>query len=170
VLMTDGLPNCTGSPETGVTPLIASLYAQSPSVRTFVIGFGSETAPDPIASQATNPALLNDWAVAGHTDLPGPTKYYQAADAASLGAAFQDIVLGVAACTFNVSTMPPDPTLVVGYIDGMAIASDPVNGYTYDAATQSLTFHGTSCQQLQNESTAQVKIVYGCPPDDAPSP
>jgi hypothetical protein len=168
VLMTDGLPNCAGNPEAGVTPIIAALYAQSPSVRTFVVGFGSETAPNPIASQATNPALLNDWAVAGHTDLPGSTKYYQASDATALMAAFKDIVVGVASCTFNVATTPPDPTLVVGYINGVAIANDLANGYTYDVATQSVTFHGTACMQLQNDAMAQVKIVYGCPPNDGP--
>jgi hypothetical protein len=165
VLMTDGLPNCAGNPETGVTPIITALYAQSPSVRTFVVGFGSETAPNPVASQATNPALLNDWAIAGHTDLAGPTKYYQASDATTLMAAFQDIVSGVASCTFNVTSTPPDPTLVVGYINGLAIANDLTNGYTYDAATQSLTFHGTACMQLQSDTMAEVKIVYGCPPD-----
>lgn len=170
VLMTDGLPNCAGSPESGVTPLIAALYAQSPSVRTFVIGFGSETAPNPIASQATDPALLNDWAVAGHTDRSGPTKYYQASDAASLSAAFQDIVSGVAQCTFNVTTAPADPNLVAGYINGVAINKDLVNGFSYDAASQSVTFHGTSCQQIQNNATADVQVVYGCPPQDGASP
>src|SRR5688572_7033520 len=117
VLMTDGMPNCAGDPETGVGPLIAQLYGQSPPVRTFVVGFGSETA-----AMATNSGLLNDWAVQGHTERAGATKYYQAGDAAALMQAFEDIVVGVAQCTFNVTGSPADPSLVVGYINGTAIA------------------------------------------------
>jgi hypothetical protein len=164
ILMTDGLPNCMGNPEMGVTPLIAQLYMQSPSVRTFVIGFGNETAPNPVASQATNPVLLNDWATAGHTALTGPTQYYQASNAMALEAAIEDIVVGVAQCTFNVTTPPADPSLVVGYINGSPIAADPTNGFSYDIATQSVTFHGMSCQTIQNDTMVEVKIVYGCPP------
>src|SRR6185436_3509542 len=55
VLATDGLPNCA---DTDVEGKIAALYAAK--VKTYVIGVGSGTASDP--------ALLNAWAVAGHTD------------------------------------------------------------------------------------------------------
>ncbi len=164
VLMTDGLPKCVGGTPQNVTPVIAALYAQDPPVRTFIIGFGSELVPDPIASQATNPAMLNDWAVAGHTERAGATKYYQAGDAAALNAAFTDIVTGVASCTFTLSTMPTDPTLVVGTLNGTAVAQDLTNGYSYDIATQSVTFHGTSCQQIKDHpTTTVVSVVYGCP-------
>lgn len=169
VLMTDGMPNCAGTPETGVAALVAQLYAQSPPVRTFVIGFGSETAPNPVASQATDPAMLNDWAVAGHTERAGATKYYQAGDAAALALAFSDIVAGVAACTFNVTSTAIDPGLVSAALDGTPVARDLVDGFSYDAATMSVTFHGASCQTLQANPSANVQIVYGCPPIDGES-
>ena len=159
VLMTDGMPNCAGNPETGVTPIIAALEAKSPSVRTFVIGFGSDTQ--------SNPALLNDWAVAGHTDLAGSTKYYQAANATALQQAFQDIVVGVASCTFTLNSTPADPSLVVGQLNGQPIAIDLANGFTYDVASQSVSFHGSACQLIQNDPSVLVEIIYGCPAVDA---
>ncbi len=164
VLMTDGLPKCVGGAPQNVTSKIAALYAQNPPVRTFIIGFGSELVPDPVASQATNPAMLNDWAVAGHTQRSGATKYYQAGNAAALNAAFTDIVTGVASCTFTLSATPPDPLLVQGTLNGTAIANDLTNGFTYDVATQSISFHGASCNQIKNNpSTTTVSAVYGCP-------
>ncbi|MEO6952950.1 MAG: VWA domain-containing protein [Polyangia bacterium] len=160
VLMTDGIPTCGTNPGSDVAPLIAQLAAQTPSVRTFVIGFGSDTQ--------SNPTFLNQWAVSGHTDLPGATKYYQASNAAALQQAFSDIVSGVAACTFTLTAPPADPTLVVGQLNGAAIATDASNGFTYDVATQSVTFHGSSCQLIQGDPSTQVSVVYGCPATDAP--
>ncbi len=160
VLMTDGMPNCAGTPESGVTPIITSLANHSPSVRTFVIGFGSDLQ--------SNPALLNDWAVAGHTPRAGSVKYYQAADATALQQAFQDIVIGVASCTFTITNTPADPSLVVGTLNGQPIAVDLANGFTYDVSTQSVTFHGSACQMIQNDPNVLVEIIYGCPAVDAP--
>ena len=160
VLMTDGIPTCGTNPGVDVAPLIAKLAAQTPSVRTFVIGFGSDTQ--------SNPTFLNQWAVSGHTDLPGATKYYQASDVAALQQAFSDIVSGVAACTFTLTAPPADPALVVGQLNGASVATDAANGFTYDVATQSVTFHGSSCQAIQNDASTQVSVVYGCPATDAP--
>lgn len=162
VLMTDGMPNCAGDPEAGVTPVISALYAQSPAVRTFVIGFGTDAQ--------SNPALLNSWAIAGHTERSGAVKYYQAGDAAALQQAFQDIVVGVASCTFNLTSVPANPNLVVGYINGNPVANSLIDGFTYDAATQSVTFHGLSCIMIQNIPFTQVSVEYGCPASDVAAP
>ena len=48
VLATDGQPNCT---DTDVTKRITTLYNQTPSVKTFVIGMGDGTASEPDAAQ-----------------------------------------------------------------------------------------------------------------------
>src|SRR6185503_8243900 len=55
LLMTDGEPNCGGD-EKAVQATIAQLYAQTPSVRTFVVGIGDGTS--------SNPGALNKWAEA----------------------------------------------------------------------------------------------------------
>jgi hypothetical protein len=150
VLMTDGEPNCNSAGS--VEPTIAALYAQATSVKTFVIGFGE-------FGQAAN---LNAWAVAGHTDRPGTTKYYQANSATELQAAFQAIVSGVASCSYQLQTAPDDPTLVAPFLDGDAVARDATNGFTYDAATQSIVFHGTACDTVRSGTVASIEFRYGC--------
>jgi hypothetical protein len=139
-----------------VTPVVASLYAQSPSVRTFVVGIGADTD--------SNPQQLDEWAVAGHTDRTGaPHKYYQANNVTDLQSAFAEIASGIASCTYQLSMAPPDPNLLVAEFDGVAVPDDPVNGATYDAGAQSVTFHGTSCDQLKSGSVKSVDFIYGCP-------
>jgi hypothetical protein len=155
LLLTDGLPTCG---EDGmVTPVVAALYAQTPSVRTFVIGLGADTD--------SNPMQLDDWADAGHTARPSPAphKYYQANNVMDLQSAFAEIASGVVSCTFQLSMAPPDPSLLVADFDGTAVPGDATNGMTYDAATQSVTFHGTSCDSLKSGSVKKVDLVYGCP-------
>src|SRR6185503_760595 len=99
VLATDGLPNCG---DTDVTGKIAALYSATPSVKTYVIGVGDGTASDP--------GKLDDWAVAGHTDRAGATKYYQANSPTDLQSAFDAIAGGLVSCTFQLMQHAPDPS------------------------------------------------------------
>jgi hypothetical protein len=156
LLLTDGLPTC--SQDGKVTPVVAALYAQSPSVRTFVVGIGSDTE--------SNPMQLNEWAVAGHTDraAPATSKYYQANNINDLNMAFAEIAAGIASCTYQLSMAPDDPSLIVVTVDGQSVVQDATNGFTYDAGSQSMTFHGSSCDALKSGSAKQVQLVYGCAP------
>ncbi|HEY2745846.1 MAG TPA: VWA domain-containing protein [Polyangia bacterium] len=154
LLMTDGEPNCGGNVKS-VATTIGKLYAQTPSVRTFVVGIGDGTASDPSA--------LNSWAEAGHTARTGATEYYQVNNTADLQTAFQAIVNGVVSCTYQLSMKPSDASLIVAYINGVAVAQDPANGTSYDPGTNSLVFNGTSCDQLKSAGSATLDIVYGCP-------
>ncbi len=154
VLMTDGEPNCD-NPQ-GVTPAIAALASQSPSVRTFVIGFGAGIN----GSSATN---LNEWAAAGGTARTGAaTKYYPADTVAELQTAFDTIVTGVASCTYQLMSPPSDPALIAPYFDGVAVGQSTTNGFSYDAGSQSITFLGSSCAQLKASTVKKVEFVYGC--------
>ncbi len=154
LLMTDGEPNCNGDVKS-VAATIAKLYAQTPPVRTFVVGIGDGTSSDPSA--------LNSWAEAGHTARTGATEYYQVNNTADLQAAFQAIVNGVVSCTYQLSMKPSDASLIVAYINGVAVPQDPTNGTSYDTGTNSLVFNGTSCTQLKSGGSATLDIVYGCP-------
>ena len=58
---------------------------------------------------------------------------------------------------------PADPSLLTAYLDGTAVAADPVNGATYDAGSQSMVFHGSSCDKIKSGAVAKVDVVYGCP-------
>ena len=154
LLMTDGQPNCGGDAN-AVKATIAQLYAQTPSVRTFVVGIGDGASSDPNA--------LNSWADAGHTARAGATKYYQVNTAMDLANAFTDIVNGVASCTYQLTMKPADASLIVAYIGGVAVPQDPANGTTYDPGSNSLVFNGTSCDQIKSGAASSLDIVYGCP-------
>lgn len=152
VLMTDGQPNCGNADQ--VTPAIAALYAQSPSVRTFVIGFGAEV-------NSGSGKNLNEWAVAGHTEQAGPTKYFVAATVADLQNAFQSIVSGVASCTYQLQSPPADASLVAPYIDNQPVLDSSSDGFTYDAGSHTVTFHGIACDKVK--AASKVDFIYGCP-------
>lgn len=159
LLMTDGLPNCGGNGR-AVSGVIGQLYAQTPSVRTFVVGIGDGTS--------SNPRTLNDWADAGHTARAGATKYYQVNTASDLAAAFTDIVSGVAQCSYVLTMKPKDASLVVGYLDGRPVADDAANGTSYEAGANTLVFHGQSCQAIKSGMVRQIEVRYGCPPPAIP--
>jgi hypothetical protein len=149
VLATDGLPNCS---DTDVQSKIAALYAVN--VKTYVIGVGTGTASDP--------ALLNSWAVAGHTDRPGATKYYQTNSQADLKAAFDAVAGGLVSCVFKMSAPVPDPNQVYVFDNGTPVANDPVNGFTYDASGPTVTLNGAACDALKANPMNDVKVQYGC--------
>jgi hypothetical protein len=159
ILMTDGEPNCGSDPTQGqpdkVDPIIAQLFARTPSVKTYVVGLGTDTA--------SNPGLLSKWANTGHTARPNGTAYYQANSAIELTTAFGDIVAGLASCSYHVSQVPPDPSLLATYLDKVAIANDPLNGASYDAPSQSVVLNGAACQRLKSGMVQAVDMTYGCP-------
>jgi len=152
LLATDGLPNCG---DTDVTGKIEALYNATPSVKTFVVGVGSETS--------SNPGLLNAWADAGHTARPGSTHYFQSSSATELADAFQTIANGIVSCTFSLSDAPPDPSQLFVWMGGVQVPLDAVNGYNYFDSPPSVTLNGAMCDQLKTDPTKKVQIVYGCP-------
>jgi hypothetical protein len=153
LLVTDGVPTC--APASGVATTISALYAQTPSVRTFVVGIGNETE--------SNPTLLDEWAVAGHTARSGTPKYYQVNTLTDLTGSIDTILGAVASCNYALAQKPDDPSLLTAYFDGKAVPIDPANGVTYDAASQSLVFHGAACDQIKKPSVMKIDVVYGCP-------
>ncbi|MDB4964325.1 MAG: putative secreted protein [Myxococcales bacterium] len=159
LLMTDGQPNCGGDAK-AVAATVGQLYGQATSVRTFVVGIGDGASSDPGA--------LNSWADAGHTARAGATKYYQVNTVNDLQQAFADIVNGVASCTYSLTMKPADASLVVGYLNGAAVPSDAANGTTYDPKSNTLEFHGTSCDAIKNGGATAVDVIYGCPSGPIP--
>ncbi len=154
LLATDGKPNCG---DTDVVGKIQALYDATPSVRTFVIGIGEETS--------SAPALLDSWAVAGHTERSGDVKYYQSNSAAELSDAFQTIVGGLAPCTFALPSAPPDPNKLYLSLAGAWLPNDPMNGYSYAYVDgpPSVTLNGQACEQLRADPSQKVQLVFGCP-------
>ncbi len=152
VLVTDGEPNCD---DTDVVTRINKLYNATPSVKTFVIGFGDAFSSDPTA--------LNSWAVAGHTDRAGSTKYYQSNNQQDLQTALDTIAGSIGSCTFHLGSQAPDPSQLYVWEGTTAVPADATNGYTYDNAGPTLVLHGTSCDAVKGDMGAKVSVIYGCP-------
>ncbi len=151
LLVTDGAESgsCTmGGAQDGPAGA-GALYDQAVPVRTYVVGFSSDV----------DAGELNAVATAG-----GTTSYYAAGDAAALTGALDAIAADVRTCDFLLGEAPADLEQLYVYFndDPAGIDNDPANGWTYDAATMTLTFHGTSCDQILAGTVDDIDVVFGC--------
>lgn len=148
LLITDGGESGSCTPpdgEAGAT----MLYGQPVPVRTFAVGFSADTNPD----------QLRAIAVAGMTG-----DFFQADSRASLEAAMADIAAAVASCDYHVDVPPPDPSMLYVYFnDDPAGVPTGAEGWSYDPATQTLTFGGAACTAIQAGTVLDIDVVYGCP-------
>jgi hypothetical protein len=157
LLATDGLPNCAGN---GANPNGATVSESidaiealaAAGIKTFVIGFGDINA---------DPTTLQAMAVAGMTD-----NYYPANSPADLQAAL-DAISGTvtsASCSFALDTVPPDPSKLSVTLDGAVIPRDPshATGWDYDPATNTITFYGSTCDEIASGTGSVVGVDYGC--------
>ncbi len=158
LLVTDGEDNCDIDP----TDQVRDLREKTPSVKTFVVGFGGGVDPDE----------LNDMADEGGTALQGQRRYYQADDAASLEAAFQEIGGAVLGCEYTIPSEVPDPDQLYVFFDGNRVPRDPSNntGWDYEETTSRLDFAGNACTALRTGSVESLILVYGCPNELPPDP
>jgi hypothetical protein len=143
--ITDGQENCESDQVTSA----GLLFAQDPPVRTFVVGFTADVSPDE----------LNGAAEAGGTARAGDPKYYQANDAAGLQAAFAEIGGLALACTYVLDGVPESADIFI-YFDG---ADVPTDRWSFDPATNSVTFTGDACDDLRLGNVSDLVIVHGCP-------
>jgi hypothetical protein len=155
LLATDGLPNCNGMPDvSSLSETVAAIAAlAADGVPTFVVGFG--------ASITSDPSALNMMAAAGGTGMP-----YSASSPAELEMAL-DLISGmvvVPSCTYELADVPNDPSLLSVTFDGVPVPRSPshTNGWDYDPTTNTITFYGTACDELQSGTVASVHVDYGC--------
>lgn len=87
LLITDGGPGCSGEPDTatGTVNEIAKARMQSPTITTFVVGFGGGLS-------TTEKDTLTRMAEAGGHPAATPEKFYKADSAAELAKALEDIL------------------------------------------------------------------------------
>lgn len=155
LLLTDGKEECTWSDPAAP---VQQLRNQTPSVKTFVVGFGS----------GVNAAQLNDMATKGGTARPGSPKYYQANNATQLSDALTAILGTVLSCSYTLDQVPEDLAELYVYQNDMPIELDTTHtdGWDYDPATGELTFYGPACDALEGGDVTDLSIVYGCPNPD----
>jgi Mg-chelatase subunit ChlD len=158
LLATDGLPLCgnlndPSAPDSGRAVTMISLLA-SEDIPTFVIGVGTAAADRDV---------LTRMAVAGLRPRSGGTTYYAPSDTASLVSALSTITGSAISCSFAI---PGDPaaqariTVRTGFSD--IIPRDPIDGWTYRAADQSIVLSGSWCDRMHAGSLTFVDIDIGC--------
>lgn len=126
-------------------------------IKTYVVGFnfGGSTGQ------------LNALATKGGTDAMGMDgrKYYTASDAEQLAMVLDQIQSQVISCSYTLDPPAEDPNKIWVSVDGNQIQPDATSGYTYDAATATLTLNGDACTALQDATTemgSPLEIKLGC--------
>jgi hypothetical protein len=144
LLVTDGHDNCSG----GGAEAAAALLAQAVPVTTYVVGFSGDVNADELDAIAA---------------AAGTAPYFQADNAAQLDAAFQAIAGSVGTCSYVLDPAPPgDEIFVFLNDDPGGVAADPVDGWSFDADTNTLTFNGASCDAIMSGEVTDIDVVYGC--------
>ena len=71
----------------------------------------------------------------------------------------------VSASSFTLDQVPPNADEIYVFFDKdpAGVPVDGTNGWTYDPTTNSVTFHGASCDAVQTGTVTEIDIVYGCP-------
>src|SRR5690606_33811325 len=113
-----------------------------PSVQTFAVGMGG-----------ANLGELEEIAAAGGTVQP-----YFADQPADLQMVLGQIAASVASCVFALDQVPPDPNHIYVFfdLDPAGVPMDATDGWTYDPATNTITFHGAACASIQGGAIADV--------------
>ncbi len=161
VLVTDGDPTVgcdTGEPintrASAIPEAIAGARAlASAGVPVYVVGFES----------GANPDTLDDIAEAGGTDAPDPTRrHFVANNPTELVTVLGNIQADIASCNFQLMNTPAETDEIRVTVAGVAQTEDPANGFSYDAATGSLTMNGQACDEIKNSadpSAIQVEAL-----------
>jgi len=161
LLATDGLPNCgpalpDGGTEETVDETVTAIEAlRSAGIDTYVLGFGD-------GFDGGGDALMR-MAVAGGTSRP-----YNARSAAELAMVLDTIAAEVIppSCTVELEGESRDPELFqVRFDGGELIARDPshTRGWDYDASTNTITFYGPECTEVQSGMVDSIDVDFGCP-------
>jgi von Willebrand factor type A domain len=148
LLITDGGESGECTDEVDGPGGATMLFAQDPSVLTFAVGMGDASSPQ-----------LDEIATAGGTMIS-----YLALDPVALQMALESVLQTITSCTFSLDQVPEDAAEIFVFFDKLVpgVANDDVDGWTYDPVTNSVTFHGASCEQIKSGAVVDVDIVYGC--------
>jgi uncharacterized protein YegL len=151
VLITDGQPNC-GKSASDVVAEATKL--KSAGITVHVVGFGS----------GVSPATLDAVAKAGGTNNPKDPahRYYQANNAAALASALKSIGTSLVSCTVALTDKPPDPNKIYVMVDGKTLKRDDPNGFSYNAAKNTITIKGTACSALKSATNPKIRVIFGC--------
>ncbi len=148
--ITDGSDSCGGNAVTAT----ATLYDDNPRIQVFPVGFGS----------LVNDAVLTDMADEAGTSRPGDPPYWLADSEAELSDAITEIIYSVIPCDFVLDGNPPVADKIYAFLDETQVPKDDahVEGFDYDAATNTVTFYGNACDDVRSDER-RIRVVFGCP-------
>jgi len=127
------------------------LLAQSTPVKTHVVVIGKTTA----SSGATG---YFKWiAKSGGTGT-----FHEVTTVVELNTALADIAAESGTCDFTLQSKPKDTMQVFFDNDPTPIANDGLNGWTYDDGSNTISFHGTVCEQIQAGNVDIDVVDDGC--------
>ena len=52
---------------------------------------------------------------------------------------------------------------LISLLDDEQVSEDGTDGWTYDPDTNTISFHGPTCDTLQSGSVEDVDVVFDCP-------
>jgi hypothetical protein len=158
---TMGSPNCCTSSFDGpescldADPTVNAVAAlMKAGIQTYVIG---------VPGSGPYGAVLDRMAEAGGTARPTPPEYYRVdtTDASAFGDALAKVAAKITAtCTFPLAQVP-DPGKLNVFLDGVALAPDPTDGWLLDGTTVQIV--GAACDRIQSGDVLAVRVVAGCP-------
>jgi hypothetical protein len=157
MLVTDGAQSSTCSlagGDAGSEAIVKDLH-DTKGVDTFVLGFGG----------SVDSAQLTKLANAGGAALPGTTKYYRAETASELQTALQAIADRAVSCQYVIDPAPPSLAKTFVWFEKSTLVprdTAHMNGWDFDTASNTLTFYGSACDQLQSKAVDDVDVVYDC--------
>ena len=160
LLATDGEPNCKdniGNTDSSVKESVEALEAlAADGIASFVLGFGDDVN--------AVPANLQAMAVAG-----GSGDYFPANTLAELDAALAAIAgyVTLPPCTYELEETTAKPELLTVAFDGSAVERDASGtkeaGWDHDQLTNTITFFGTTCDELQSGTVDSIDVDFSCP-------
>ncbi|RLB48236.1 MAG: hypothetical protein DRJ42_23685 [Deltaproteobacteria bacterium] len=151
VLLTDGGASCTDADALGT--LTATLGSMGIPVA--VVGFSTSDGETTLEAIATNGGLPRPG---------GMPSYYTAESRADLDSIFSEIATRVVSCELSLTTTPPNPDEIFVSVDDVDLAESATDGWSYDAAANSITFNGTPCDRLRSGDITRIGISFGCAP------
>jgi len=108
---------------------------------------------------------LDNFAQAG-----GTGSYYPATSPEALTDAFASISKLVGTCTFTSAAPPPDEKNVAVYLNKNLVPKDDDSGWSFGSDSQTITLHGSACDEAMSASGSSVQILFGCPGGPPPPP
>jgi hypothetical protein len=113
-------------------------------------------------------ADLDALATAGMTAredaMPGEPLYYAATGTTqeALATALAAVAAKVVdTCLITLESAPSDPGITNVVVDGVLIAQDPVDGWSWTADGK-IELHGKTCDQVKKGLVSAVQVAVGC--------